>query len=64
MATIFDEEDAAVDAEMTEVISKEAVIRAWRRLRHTFRLASTVKDKIGCRGGQPIVIFKRNGDDT
>jgi hypothetical protein len=52
------EENVASDSEMTEVISKEAIIRAWRHLRHGSRQSLTLHDRIWSRDVHPIVIYK------
>jgi hypothetical protein len=61
---MFDEENIAADLEMAEVISKDAIIRAWRRLRQTLRQTSVLKDETWSRGSQPMVINKKTGDNT
>jgi hypothetical protein len=55
---IYDEENVALDSEMTEVISKEAVIQAWRQLRHDVLSSSAWKGEAWSRGTHPIVIYK------
>jgi hypothetical protein len=58
MMKIYDKENVALDSEMTEVISKEAVIQAWRQLRHSAPPASAWKSETWSRGTHPIVICK------
>ena len=61
---MFGEENIAADLETAEVISKDAIIRAWRRLRQTLRQTSVLKDETWSRGSQPMVINKKTGDNT
>jgi len=63
MATIANEENVAVDAEMTEVISQKTVIRAWTQFRHSSRHSSALKGKTCSCGTYAIVLYKKTGDD-
>ena len=55
---ILHEENAASDAETIEVLSKEAVIRAWKQFKQSARQSSVWKGKTRSRDSYPLVIYK------